>query len=345
MKLPLNRQLTNQELARVFNFVAGALALKSENRFRVRAYENAAASIDTYPQELYQLFKTNPDFDAIPGIGDTIQQKLQELFTTGTVAAFQKYVADIPEGAWALIPVHGLGIKRAFQLATEFKLDDAATALEKLQQHILAGEVRLLPGWGEKSETELTRQLQNYQLSLKNRIPYSDALKIANSIIGRLIANKVIDKAEPMGSLRREAATIGDIDIGILCKNMKDVEKSVENMKDVETVLVAGNQLIRLQLQSGIQVDLKTVVPNEWGSFLQHFTGSKEHNIKLREFALKQGKSLSEHGIKSTSAKTGATSLTTFSNETSFYNYLGLALIPPQERVGADEIERYKLKK
>lgn len=338
MKLKLSATMTNQEIGEVMDFIAGVLELQGADRFRIRAYDNAATAIAAYPQELKTLYQEHYDLDKIPGIGKTLAAKLTELFKTGTIEAFQGYVHDIPAGTWALAQLSGIGVKKGYKLATEFKLDDAATALAQTKQHAQNHEIRLLAGFGEKSETELITMIDNHHQ--QKRIPYSTAHSIAQSFIDELITCSAIDAAEMLGSLRRHNQTIGDIDLGIITSNIGLVETFVKSMKSVKRLVVSGPQLLRVILESGFQVDIKVSTKAEWGAFLQHFTGSKEHNIKLREFSLAKGLSLSEHGIKDTT--TGK--IKTFDDETAFYNYLGLSWIRPEERVGGSEIEQALLK-
>lgn len=330
MHLPLKKDLSNQEIADVFNFIAGVLALQKANPFRSRAYLNAASVIEQLEQPLSEMFLTNPDFDDLPGIGDTLQQKLVELFTTGNVKALQEYVADIPASVFVLDKVHGLGVKRGYVLAKAFHLDNADTAITDLIALAQAGKIRDLEGFGEKSEADILAALQAHVT--KKRLPYAVAKKIADQLVAELKECPDIAHIEVLGSLRRQLETIGDVDIGIAVKDMGRVKEFVKNMKSVKRIVVAGDQLMRVQLQDGNQVDIKVATPEEWGSFLQHFTGSKEHNIRLRELAIKQGKSLSEHGIKENGQ------LKLFEDEKSFYADLGLPWIPPQDRVGGAEL-------
>jgi DNA polymerase (family 10) len=313
------------------------LELQGADRFRVRAYDNAATAISLYPQELKELFKQHYDLDKIPGVGKTLVEKLTELFSTGTIEAFQKYVSDIPAGTWPLAQLHGIGVKKAYKLATTFKLDDEATALAQIKQHAHNHDIRLLAGFGEKSESELITMIDNHKQH--SRIPYSTAHSIAQSFVDELKKCDAVVTAEMLGSLRRHSPTIGDIDLGIATTDIGRVEECVKNMKSVKRLVVSGPQLLRVMLTSDFQVDIKVSTKAEWGAFLQHFTGSKEHNIKLREYALDKGMSLSEHGIKDTKTS----QLTTFDDETEFYRYLGLNWIKPEERVGGSEIELARL--
>lgn len=315
-------------------FISGVLQLQGADRFRARAYENASAVISQYPKELRELFDQHYDLEEIPGIGKTLAEKLTELFTTGTVKAFEKYVAEIPTGTFPLWQLHGVGIKKAYRLAVTFDLNDAATAVAEVKKRAQNHEIRLLDGFGEKSETELITIIDQHHQA--RRMPYMVASQAAATLISELKACKAIVKIEALGSLRRKTATVGDIDLGIATTNIGLVEDFVKNMKNVKRLVVSGPQLLRLHLDTGLQVDIKVSNQKEWGAFLQHFTGSKEHNIKLREFSLRHGLSLSEHGIKNTSSG----KVHTFEDEVSFYAFLGLNWIAPEERLGGSEIEQ-----
>ncbi|PIR59135.1 MAG: hypothetical protein COU69_01980 [Candidatus Pacebacteria bacterium CG10_big_fil_rev_8_21_14_0_10_56_10] len=348
MKLPLSKHLSNQEISRVLEFVAEVLALKNANPYRVRAYQNAAASIAEFDQQLHRMFLTDPEFDNIPAVGDTIATKLTELFTTGNIKAFQQYVKGVPEGAYVLQQVHGLGVKKAYNLAQELGLNDGETAIPKLLTAAQQGKVRELAGFGEKSEADIIHALQEHQQQgqrRQERLPLGEALEMAQGIVKILQDCPAVERVEVLGSLRRRRPTIGDIDIGIIAGSMTEVQNCLEQAQVVKDIRAAGDQLLRVVLVQSRQADIKSVPAEEWGSFLQHFTGSKEHNIQLRELALRQGKSLSEHGIKIKDADTGKMVVRQYGNEAEFYRELGLKLIPPPERRGKDEIERYRLDK
>lgn len=340
MQLALHKKMSNQELSEVLNFISGVLALRKANPFRVRAYQNAAAVIEQYDRQLHEMFLTDPDFDKIPGIGDTLQTKLTELFTTGNIKAFQEYVSDIPAGTYVLDKVPGLGVKKAYKLATLFHLDNADTALADLLEVAKAGKIRDIEGFGEKSEADIIEALK-FRID-KKRLPLAEAMAVATELLAELRQCPAVTRAEALGSLRRQLETVGDIDLGIAVSDIEVVKNYIKQLPHVKKVLVAGDQMIRVMLHDNHQVDVKVATPEEWGAFLQHFTGSKEHNIRLREFALKQGKSLSEHGIKVTD-KHGVTTLEKYPDEDSFYAALGLKWIKPEERTGQDEIAKAKL--
>lgn len=338
MKMSLSKNSTNQEIATALEFIAGVLDLQGANKFRVRAYDNAATVISQLDTSLKQMVNQKKDLTKIQGIGTTLAEKFEELFKTGSIKAFEEYTKEIPVGTYSLSQLHGLGVKKAYKIASAFNLENESVALNKTKQLALNNKIRNLDGFGEKSETDLITMIDNF--TQKKRMPYNKARLIADNFIEQLKESDSILKAVALGSLRRKSNTIGDIDIGIITDNIGLVKSHVKSMKNVKRVSVSGSQLLRVFLNIDVQIDIKVSNQEEWGAFLQHFTGSKEHNIKLREFALKQGKSLSEHGIK----KTASGEMTYYHTEEAFYDALRLNWIPPQDRIGRDEIESALIK-
>lgn len=335
--------MTNQDVAALLNFIADVLEAQDADRFRVRAYQNAASSVETYPKQLKEIYQAGEDFQKIPAIGQAMADKFKELYETGDVKSLQKYVSDVPEGARALIKLHGVGGKTAVRLAKEFKLDDKDTAYDKLLAKAESGQIRQLAGFAEKSEQDLIRRLAMETGKKEERIPYKKARAKADKIIKKLIKLDEVRRIEALGSIRRQTKTVGDIDLGLVVDNIGPVKKRMKNMENVKRFLVSGEKLFRVLLEDETQVDLKLSPAEEWGSFLQHFTGSKEHNIKLREYALTKNMSLSEHGIKVLDPETKKPKkILKFEEEAEFYHQLGLEWIPPEERLGKDEIKRYK---
>jgi DNA polymerase (family 10) len=339
MKLPLSASMTNQEIANVFWFIGGVLELQGADGFRTRAYKNAASVIEQLPSELKELHASHSDLTKLPGIGKTLAAKLKELFTTGTVPAFDEYTASIPVGVWSLSQVSGLGVKKAYRLMSAFPVSREEEAIPTIVEAAQSGKIQSLEGFGLKSEQELIGYLTN-KVS-HERLPWSQAKKIADELIAELKKCPAIITAEALGSLRRHNPTVGDIDIGLSAKDMGLVKTYMKTVKLVKSIVVGGEQSIRVQLTNNVQVDLKAATPEEWGSFLQHFTGSKEHNIKLREFAKQKGMSLSEHGI--TFLDEPGNPLKTYATEEAFYNQLGLNWIPPEQRLGGAEIETFSI--
>lgn len=343
MQLSLHRQMTNEEISSLLEFVADVLLAKEANQFRINAYRNAAAAISAYAKPLRSLPAEPASFRQVPAVGEAIADKLAELFQTGNIVELQDLVADVPAGMRPLTQIEGIGGKRAFQLAKHFQLRDEKTALAKLLTAAKSGDIRELSGFGVKSESDIITKVEGYAGS-KQRIPYEQAHRISQKLLDQLTTFPEIERAEVMGSLRRQSESIGDIDIGLTVNNIGSVKKRVKNMKNVKRVIVAGDQLISLLTDQDVRVDLKIAPAAEWGSFLQHFTGSREHNILLREYALTLNMSLSEHGIKLLHPTTGEVKQQLkFSDEEKFYEQLGFNWIPPQERTGQKELDRYKI--
>lgn len=343
MNLPLNKTMSNQEISLIMEFISEVIGLNPDNRFRVKAYQEAAEVIAQWDEPLVDIFADNEEadaakiYDSIPGIGDSITSKLIELFSTGDIKAFQKYVKDIPPGVFALCQVNGIGAKRAFKICSNYKVSDK-NALNDVIKLAKQGKIRELDGFGEKSEADLIKFIEDYQKI--ERMPYEKAKKLADEVVEALKDCHNITKIEVLGSLRRRHTTIGDVDLGIATNDIKKTQECIKKLEIVKRVVVSGEGMMRVILKSGQQVDIKVSPEDEWGSFLQHFTGSKEHNIMLRKYALKRGLSLSEHGIKDRQFG----KVTKYSSEEAFYKRLGLRYIPPRERKGGTEIERYQLK-
>ncbi len=350
MRLPLSSTITNQELADVFAFVSQIVKMNKESFYAARAYEEAGVVIRQLDYELAQRFtklkKTEPadyetkfakELEALPSIGTTIAKKLVELFSTGDIPVFQEDVKAFPAGMYPLVKLSGIGAKKALKLSMHFQLTDSETATAKLLEHAKKGEVQVLDGFGEKSEQDLITILEEkYQ---KSRIPFDQASAIAQKMTKELSKTDSVSDVITLGSLRRKKHTVGDIDMGAVVHDMPKLKEFIKTIPFVKDVLASGESLIRVIIDDNYQIDLKLSPAKAWGSFLQHFTGSKEHNIRLREFALKKGLSLSEHGIKI--KETGE--IKTFSNEENFYQFIGFTWIPPQERIGGTEFEKYKL--
>lgn len=343
--------MTNHEIAEVFAFVSQIVKMNKDSFYAARAYEEAAVVIKQLDFELSDRFaeltKKQPEtaekefikeLDALPSIGKTIANKLLTLFQTGDIPVFQRDVEAFPEGMFPLVKLSGIGAKKALKLSTEFQLDDMTTAVDKLLQHAKAGDVQKLDGFGIKSEQDLIKILEEkYQ---KTRIPFDTANGIAERMKAELAKSESVSNVITLGSLRRKKQTVGDIDMGAVVHNLAELKQFINSISFVKDVLASGEGLIRIIIDGNYQIDLKLSPAQRWGSFLQHFTGSKEHNIRLREIALKKGSSLSEHGIKI--KETGE--LKEFAKEEDFYNFLGFHWIPPEERNGGPEFEKYQFR-
>ncbi len=328
--LEMNKEMTNQQVSELLRKVAAAFEVKDGDFFRVKAYENAAASIEHVTSDLHDLWEENKLSD-IPGIGPNLKQHLDELFRTGKVAHFIAETKDLPEGMFALLDLPGVGAKTAFKLAKAFKLYDQKTALEKLKKVTERGEIRKLEGFGDKSEEDILKALS--QEKMGDRMLLSPAFALAQEVMEYLKLDEAVEKVEVLGSLRRRTVTVGDVDLAVATKKPEKVMEHLLRFKGVKKVLSTGLKTTMFIHSSGRQVDVKTQDPNAWGSMLQHYTGSKLHNIQLRTYALGKKMSLSENGIKYKGK------VETFKDEGAFYKYLGLDYIPPELREDVGEIE------
>ncbi len=322
--------MNNKEIAEVFEDIADFLELKGENVFKIRAYQKAARSIEQSSVELEQLVTENR-LKEMPGVGEAISKKIVELVTTGKLEYFEKLKAELPAGISTLLEIPGIGPRTAMLLSSELGVKN----IEELETAILEGKVSQLPRMGKKTAENILHHVQTMRRKDK-RIPLGEAIGVMDEIFARLREVPGIKNLTPAGSLRRFKETVGDIDLIGTADNAEAVIDSFVSLPVVKEVLAKGLTKASVIVTTGLQVDLRIVAHEAFGSLLQHFTGSKQHNINLRERARRQGLSLSEYGI--TDIETG--NMETFLSEEAFYRRLGLQYIPPEIREGTDEIER-----
>ena len=233
--------------------------------------------------------------------------------------------------------IPGFGPKRAYKLVKEFKLDNPETAIYELEKAAKQGKIAFLDGFGQKSQGDILRAISEFRegkgKTTRMVLPY--AQEIAEKIVDYLKKSKFVITAEPLGSLRRKMATVGDIDIAVSSNNPQSVISHFISYPHKERVIEKGDITASMLVSGGRQIDLMVQPPEAFGSLLQHFTGSKSHNIALREYAIKKGLSLSEYGIKVGRIK----KLQKFDTERKFYNFLGMEWIPPEIRENTGEIE------
>ena len=330
--------MTNKEIADLFRDVAASYSIKNEAKFRFQmlAYQNAADAIEGLATQIKDLYNEGK-LDAIPGGGATLKLRLEELLKTGKVAHFQEVMSGIPEPVFLLMKVPSIGPKKAYRLATEFKLNKNETAIEDLKKAGETGEIAALEGFGEKSQADILQALEEYKKGFgkitKMLLPYAG--EIAGDMLDYLKKDKNVKEALPLGSLRRRKPLVGDIDIAVVSN---DPEKTINHFTKYprsSRIIEKGPSGSSLLTTGGAQIDLLVLEPDQWGSLLQHFTGSKDHNVHLRELALKKGLSLNEKGIKSVKTE----KVKKFSKEEAFYKELGMEWIPPEMREDTGEIE------
>jgi len=340
MAKKVKRVWTNEEVAKLLRAVAAAYQVKDEriNKFKVIAYDRAATAIEHSTSEVKDLWDDG-QLGSIPGIGSSIAQHLDELFRTGRVKHFEEVLSGLPEAMFELIQIKGLGPKTAFKLCQALGIRKRKNAVTRLRQAAKDGEISKIPGFGKESEQKILRALEQFEKTgeKKKRMLLVKADFIAGQLLEYLFQNPEVIRADPLGSLRRRCATVGDIDIAVVTSKPKEVIAWIKKYPRIREIISSGDRLVSFLLTSGYQIDIRIHQPESYGSLLQHFTGSKHHNIHLRELALKKGFSLSEYGIRELKVKSGK--LKRFKDEKSFYRYLGLEWIPPELREDTGEIE------
>lgn len=328
---------TNVEIAKLLRKVAAAYTIQNENKFRfqILAYNKAADSIESQSTEIKDLLQDKA-LDKLAGIGPSIKNHIEELFKTGEVTHFNTVLKNVSPAIFPLLDIPSFGPKKAFKLVKAFDLKNPETVIEDVYKLAENGQISPLESFGDKSERDIKRAIDEYKMgkTKSSRMVLAYAQEIADTILSYLKKDKSVVKAYTLGSLRRMKSTIGDVDIAVSSNNAKAVLDHFNNYPYKDRIIERGDITSSIVLSGNKQVDLMVLKPEQFGSLLQHFTGSREHNVALREYALKKGFSLSEKGIK---LKDGTTK--TFDDEKEFYNFLGLDWIPPELRENQGEIE------
>jgi DNA polymerase (family 10) len=320
--------MKNQEIAEIFNDIADLLEIKGDNPFRIRAYRRAALNIESFTKNIAETPKD--ELMKIPGIGRDLAGKIEEYVGTGKLQFYEDLKKEVPEGLSVLLSVPSLGPKTAKLLSDKLKvknLDD----LERLaREHKLRG----LPGIKEKTEENILKGIEMLKRGME-RQPLGKVLPIADDIMEHLKKRVPVDKISVAGSIRRWKDTIKDIDILATARDPKAVMKAFVHLPHVKDVLMQGPTKSSVIIHEGLQVDLRVVEEDSFGAALAYFTGSKEHNIRLREMAVKAGLKINEYGIfrEKDDKKIGG------EKEEDVYRILGLPFIPPELREDSGEIE------
>ncbi len=326
--------MRNKEVAEQFYLIAQLLSLTDENPFKIRAYEKAAQVIESLPEPIENLVSDFEKLSSIPGVGKSIAEKIVEYFDTGKIQRLEELKTKFPEGVIEMLKIPGLGPKRVRLLYEKLGIKDVKT----LQEYAKKGALRNLPGFGEKIEQNILEGIDLLSTS-EQRLLLFDALKTVEEILEQLKKNKEIINIDPCGSLRRKKETIGDIDILCCVKegNEKSIIEKFTTLPSVKKVLACGETKGSILTVSNFQVDLRVVPKEVYGAALQYFTGSKQHNIHLREIANKKGFTLSEYGVFKIDKKDKPICGKT---EEEVYKILGLQYIEPELREDRGEIEK-----
>ncbi|MEE9488451.1 MAG: DNA polymerase/3'-5' exonuclease PolX [Candidatus Brocadiales bacterium] len=325
--------MKNAEIAALFDKMADALELGGENRFRINSYRKAARAIGDLTEDIGLLDQQNRLKD-IPGVGQGHAEKISEYLRTGRMHRYDEVMSGIGEETVALMHISGLGPKTVAMLHKQLGIVDVSGLEKAIREDRLTG----LKGLAGKKIENILRGIEFYKTSLE-RIPLGVAYPVVTQIVEMLRETPGVAAVQPAGSLRRMKETVGDIDIlaaGTAGVKGQEIIKSFVNMPGVTQVLAAGGTKGSVRLEEGfhegLQVDLRVVEACSFGSALQYFTGSKEHNVRLREIAKKNGMKISEYGIFKGDRKLGGR------KEEDIYKALGMEWIPPEMREDRGEI-------
>ena len=307
---------------------ADLLAILSEDRFKPRSYEKAARAVGGYHADIGTLEPA--EILKIPNVGKSIAEKIQEFLREGTMEALESLRAKIPPGVRDIIAVPGVGPKKAMILYQDLgiaNIDDLRAAVE-------SGRIAELKGFGARTESNIRRGLERLQQQT-GRALASVAMDLAEDFIERIRSNVDVERIDYAGSLRRMVETIGDVDLLVASDDPVPVMDAFTGIGIVERVLAKGEAKASVLTQQGLQVDLRVVPAEAWGAAMIYFTGSKAHNIRIREMAVRKGLKLNEYGLFD--AKSGT--LIVAETEQEVYERLGLPWIPPTMREDRGEVE------
>ena len=323
--------LTNEHIAELFENMGSLLEMKGDTIFKIRAYQRAARTIEQLSSPLAQAVENGEDLTKIPGVGKAISEKIVEFIGTGQVAAYQRLLEELPPGVLDLKDIPGIGPKTAVAIGVELGISTVEGVAEAAADGRLAG----LPRMGQKAADSILRHIEAFQ-AIGSRTPIGRALPIAEEVIAALRKQcPEIGPLFPAGSLRRWEETIGDIDLIGIAPDPEAVGDALVALPMIKDVLVRGPKKTSVVVESGMQIDLRIGEPGTFGALLQYFTGSQQHNIRLRDYANRKGLSLNEYGI--TNTETGK--VEEFADEEGFYARLGLPWMPPELRTGVYELD------
>jgi DNA polymerase (family 10) len=320
----------NDEVVEVLNALGDLLEIKGENRFRVNAYRDAARHVESLSEGLDQIL-ADGRIRTIPGVGEAIALKIQELLETGKLEYYERLKQAVPDSLRELLQIPGLGPKKVKLVYDSLKVRD----LVDFRAALADGRIAALPGMGDKTVQNLQREVERFQ-QRGSRSPLGSALPLVQGIIGDLrAACPSILRISEAGSVRRRRDTIGDLDIIISSDHQEEVLDAFVKLPLVQEVIGHGDTKASILGPRQQQVDLRAVPRESWGAALLYFTGSKAHNVKLREMGIRRGWRLNEYGLNETA--TGR--VVAAAEEEDIYAAFGLPLIPAEMREDTGEIE------
>jgi DNA polymerase (family X) len=328
--------MDNKAIAGILYETADLMKVANQDSFRIRSYERAAEALEGWPQQVSEIYQDEKALLAIPGIGKGMAGNIRELMTGGKLDVHEELLKKFHASMLQLFKISGLGPKTIALIWDAYKVCDV-DGVAKLASE---GKLRTLPRLSEKSEQKILKAIESYR-QLTGRFLLSIADEIAAKITEFLKDLPGVEKVTPAGSLRRGRETVGDLDLlvtGKCCESVPQRDKVIEKILSfpgILEVLARGENKVSFKLRSGMQVDVRLLPPDSFGAAMQYFTGSKNHNVQLRQRALKQGYTLSEYGL----ARVEDNKRVAGKTEEEIYKKLGLKYIPPELREDCGEIQ------
>ena len=326
-----NKVITNVEIAEVFEEMADLLELSGENAFRIRAYRNGAKAIRDHSESIAKLVGSSIDLTSIEGIGSTLADKSKVLIQTGHLPQLEKLRQEVPPTLRNIMQVPGMGAKKAMKLFQELAVVD----LPGLRAACEAGLVASLKGFGIKTQNSI---LQNMQIAEKAslRLSIDQADYLVNRIRSHMLQCTAVERLDFAGSYRRGKETVGDLDMLIVSNDAHAVMDCFAAFGSIQEVLQRGDTKMSVRVTDSFQVDLRVVAAESWGAALQYFTGSKEHNVRVRGLAKSKGMKINEYGVYDVSDDS---KMLAGADERDVYALIGLPWVPPEMREDRGEFE------
>ncbi|MBN2044183.1 MAG: DNA polymerase/3'-5' exonuclease PolX [Anaerolineales bacterium] len=321
--------INNRELANTFTLIADLLEIKGENFYKTNAYRKAAENLLELSQEAHQIWEDG-ELQSIPGVGKAIADKIDELLRTGELEFLNRLTAEVPASLAEMVKIPDLGPKKVKLFWDELGI----TTVEELAEAAKAGKLADLPGMGEKSQARVLAGIEALGRRQTGRIPLGDAWGFGQSQLMFLRALPGVAAAEMAGSLRRMRDTIGDLDILVAAEDSEPVMEAFSSQPNISHIEGRGPTKTSVEFSNGLRAQVWVHPPQRFGTALQYATGSKDHNVRVREQALKKGFSLSEHAL----TREDGTELLCASEE-EVYQAVGLPFIPPELREDRGEVQ------
>jgi DNA polymerase (family 10) len=323
-------EVTKKESVRLLETIAIYLELKGENSFKISAFRKAAIALESDERDLGEI----EDFTSIAGIGKGTAAVITEYMQEGSSTVLKELKEEVPPGLIPLLQLPGLGGKKIAKLYQSLGVED----ITSLEEACRAGRVQALPGFGKKSEEKILSAILQAG-NRPERLPLAYMLPIAEQIEEKLANMTDIYRFSRAGSIRRMRETVKDLDFIIATDNPSSVREQLLSLPNIKEVIGAGETKVSiiLDLHYDVSIDFRLVKPDEFSTTLHHFTGSKEHNVRMRQLAKERGEKINEYGVEN--VETGE--LQTFSSEAEFYQHFDLPFIPPEIREDGKEVDEY----